>query len=112
MTIPLTGLALGLVALAGVSLPAQIAEEADLRPRRLFFGAPPQVPHEVGVSANECLSCHDGPGAEASQTPHPSETHCQQCHVVGDQKALGAPIPHAGLHAVLVGEFAQRNVVQ
>jgi cytochrome c-type protein NapB len=43
--------------------------------------APPVVPHPVFMREN-CLACHDGPGArEEIRTTHPERTRCQQCHV-------------------------------
>jgi cytochrome c-type protein NapB len=50
-------------------------------PRRLFFGSPTAVPHEVGGAMGECLSCHGEEGTGAPLTPHPTMLHCRQCHV-------------------------------
>ena len=44
-------------------------------------GAPPRIPHRVLMREN-CLACHDGPGArEAVRTDHPERSRCRQCHV-------------------------------
>lgn len=56
------------------------AERTSLRPRRLYFGAPPAAPHETGGLMGDCLMCH-GPGSFAPETPHPTRTACRQCHV-------------------------------
>lgn len=54
----------------------------DLRPgERATPGAPPTIPHRTLMREN-CLACHDGPGArEAFRTSHPERTRCRQCHV-------------------------------
>ena len=56
------------------------ADRTELRPRRLYFGSPPAVPHETGGLMGECLMCH-GPGSFAPETPHPTRIACRQCHV-------------------------------
>lgn len=56
------------------------AEQSSLRPRRLYFGAPPAAPHETGGFMSDCLSCH-GPGSFAPESPHPTRIACRQCHV-------------------------------
>ncbi|MCL7981450.1 MAG: hypothetical protein M8840_13780 [marine benthic group bacterium] len=48
---------------------------------RATAGAPPRIPHRVVMREN-CLACHDGPGArEAIRTTHPERTRCRQCHL-------------------------------
>lgn len=48
---------------------------------RATAGAPPRIPHRILMREN-CLACHDGPGArEAIRTAHPERTRCRQCHV-------------------------------
>ncbi len=54
----------------------------NLRPRRLYFGAPPAAPHDTGGFMSDCLLCH-GPGSFAPETPHPTRITCRQCHVTG-----------------------------
>jgi cytochrome c-type protein NapB len=76
------GLALGVALLAPPK--AGLAEEPaqpELRPRRLYFGAPPGAPHDLGPDMAECLACHGEPGSGGPQTPHPERLRCQQCHV-------------------------------
>jgi cytochrome c-type protein NapB len=50
-------------------------------------GAPPTIPHRILMREN-CVACHDGPGArEEVRTSHPERWRCRQCHVpvtVGD----------------------------
>jgi nitrate reductase cytochrome c-type subunit len=44
-------------------------------------GAPPTVPHRTLMREN-CIACHDGPGArEEIRTTHPERARCRQCHV-------------------------------
>ncbi len=44
-------------------------------------GAPPRIPHRVLMREN-CVACHDGPGArEEARTMHPERWRCRQCHV-------------------------------
>ena len=44
-------------------------------------GAPPRIPHRVLMREN-CVACHDGPGArEEVRTTHPERWRCRQCHV-------------------------------
>lgn len=44
-------------------------------------GAPPTIPHRTLMREN-CVACHDGPGArEEIRTAHPERTRCRQCHV-------------------------------
>ncbi len=58
-------------------------------------GAPPTIPHRTLMREN-CVACHDGPGArEEVRTSHPERWRCSQCHVpaaTGDEfgRALGA----------------------
>jgi cytochrome c-type protein NapB len=48
---------------------------------RLYDGAPPTIPHRILMREN-CLACHDGPGArEEIRTTHPERARCRQCHV-------------------------------
>jgi nitrate reductase cytochrome c-type subunit len=44
-------------------------------------GAPPTIPHRILMREN-CVACHDGPGArEEIRTSHPERLRCRQCHV-------------------------------
>jgi cytochrome c-type protein NapB len=44
-------------------------------------GAPPTIPHRLLMREN-CVACHDGPGArEEIRTSHPERRRCRQCHV-------------------------------
>jgi cytochrome c-type protein NapB len=44
-------------------------------------GAPPTIPHRTLMREN-CIACHDGPGArEEVRTTHPERWRCTQCHV-------------------------------
>jgi nitrate reductase cytochrome c-type subunit len=48
---------------------------------RATAGAPPTIPHRILMREN-CVACHDGPGArEEIRTTHPERTRCRQCHV-------------------------------
>ena len=48
---------------------------------RASAGAPPRIPHRILMREN-CVACHDGPGArEEARTTHPERTRCRQCHV-------------------------------
>lgn len=48
---------------------------------RATAGAPPRIPHRILMREN-CVACHDGPGArEEARTTHPERTRCRQCHV-------------------------------
>jgi hypothetical protein len=48
---------------------------------RATAGAPPRIPHRILMREN-CVACHDGPGArEEVRTSHPERTRCRQCHV-------------------------------
>ena len=58
------------------------SDPPNLRPRRLYFGAPPAAPHETGGFMSACLSCHS-PDSFAPETPHPTQTTCRQCHISG-----------------------------
>lgn len=82
--------ALVLSLLAGALLLGGLAEaqtssekppERPLRPRRLYFGAPPTAPHDMGADMNECLLCHGDPEMGAPLTPHPTRLRCRQCHL-------------------------------
>ncbi len=54
----------------------------DLRAgSRATPGAPPTIPHRIHMREN-CVACHDGPGArEEIRTTHPERWRCRQCHV-------------------------------
>jgi cytochrome c-type protein NapB len=56
--------------------------EQDLRRGgRATPGAPPTIPHRTLMREN-CVACHDGPGArEEIRTNHPERWRCRQCHV-------------------------------
>jgi cytochrome c-type protein NapB len=56
--------------------------EQDLRRGgRATLGAPPTIPHRTLMREN-CVACHDGPGArEEIRTSHPERLRCRQCHV-------------------------------
>jgi cytochrome c-type protein NapB len=44
-------------------------------------GAPQTIPHRTLMREN-CIACHDGPGArEEIRTSHPERRRCRQCHV-------------------------------
>jgi cytochrome c-type protein NapB len=44
-------------------------------------GAPPRIPHRILMREN-CIACHDGPGArEQIRTSHAERWRCRQCHV-------------------------------
>jgi cytochrome c-type protein NapB len=48
---------------------------------RATAGAPPRIPHRILMREN-CIACHDGPGARAAiRTTHPERVRCRQCHV-------------------------------
>ena len=48
---------------------------------RASAGAPPRIPHRILMREN-CIACHDGPGARtAIRTEHPERVRCRQCHV-------------------------------
>jgi nitrate reductase cytochrome c-type subunit len=79
---------------AGGSDTPQTPSQRQQRPRRLYFGAPPTIPHEAGAEMNECLACHGDSDSGAPLTPHPTRLRCRQCHVPADDKA---------------GEFRQNN---
>jgi len=55
--------------------------------RRAFFSAPPVIPHTIGNTDQECLSCHGNKrtfrGVMSTLTPHPYLKNCMQCHVKG-----------------------------
>lgn len=58
----------------------------ETRPsRRAFFSAPPVIPHKMGQTDRECLSCHETgreyKGNQTPLTPHPEFVNCRQCHV-------------------------------
>ncbi len=57
------------------------------RPRRLYFGAPPAAPHEIGGDFSQCLACHGEQGGAGPVTPHPTRVLCQQCHVAAPEQA-------------------------
>ncbi len=74
-----------IVLLAAILLVAGLAAEEpskqELRPRRLYFGAPPAAPHGLGPDMSECLACHGEADTGAPLSPHPERLLCQQCHV-------------------------------
>jgi cytochrome c-type protein NapB len=48
---------------------------------RATEGAPPRIPHRILMREN-CVACHDGPGArEEIRTTHAERWRCRQCHV-------------------------------
>jgi predicted CXXCH cytochrome family protein len=50
-------------------------------------GAPPRIPHRTLMREN-CVACHDGPGArEEARTSHPERWRCRQCHVPVTERA-------------------------
>lgn len=77
---------------------AQETQQPNLRPRRLYFGAPPAAPHELGSDMADCLACHATADLGAPQTPHPERVRCQQCHVeAGEEKPSFRASRFAGL---------------
>jgi cytochrome c-type protein NapB len=66
--------------------------------RRLFAGAPPQIPHPINAdfaeNKTDCLSCHTNGGyvkqfnAYAPITPHPQNINCRQCHLPKEKETL------------------------
>lgn len=66
--------------------------------RRMYAGAPPQIPHPVHADFAEdktdCLSCHTKGGyvklfnAYAPVTPHPQFLNCRQCHLPKQSDSL------------------------
>lgn len=66
---------------------AAVAQQRPLRPGRLYFGAPPTIPHDAGPEMNECLTCHADNASGAPLTPHPTRLRCRSCHVAPDEKA-------------------------
>lgn len=68
------------ILLAGMSV-AEGPTQPPPRPRRLYFGAPPTVPHDLGPDMSECLVCHGEADTGAPLTPHPTRLRCQQCHL-------------------------------
>lgn len=66
---------------------AVAAQPRPLRPRRLYFGAPPTIPHDAGPEMNECLACHGDKDSGAPLTPHPTRLGCRSCHVATNEKA-------------------------
>jgi cytochrome c-type protein NapB len=67
------------------------AEKPKQRRGRLFFGAPPTIPHDAGPDMNECLVCHDDPEMGVPLTPHPTRLRCRQCHVAGEEGQEESP---------------------
>ena len=58
-----------------------LEQDQTLSGGRATPGAPPTIPHRVLMREN-CVACHDGPGArEEIRTSHPERWRCQQCHV-------------------------------
>jgi hypothetical protein len=60
---------------------------------RATAGAPPRIPHRILMREN-CVACHDGPGArEEARTTHPERTRCRQCHVpVTENQVFGSSL--------------------
>ena len=99
---------LPVVFLAGILLADDTPEKPKQRRGRLFFGAPPTIPHDAGPDMNECLVCHGDPDMGAPLTPHPARLRCRQCHVAGEEgmeeppgvfrasKFAGLPMPAKG----------------
>lgn len=90
---------LAAVLVAGLAV-AQAPPEPELRPRRLYFGAPPAAPHDLGPGMSECLVCHGDADTGALLTPHPTRLRCRQCHVAANElpafrsnKFVGLPQP-------------------
>ena len=67
--------------LAAAQSSTEAKREPSPRPRRLYFGAPPTVPHDMGLDMNDCLVCHGDPDMGAPLTPHPTRLRCRQCHL-------------------------------
>jgi cytochrome c-type protein NapB len=68
--------------------------EQDLRyGGRATPGAPPTMPHRTLMREN-CVACHDGPGArEEVRTTHPERWRCRQCHVpVTERETFGSEL--------------------
>lgn len=61
------------------------------RGARLYAGAPPTIPHGVGVLYARCVACHAGDVPRGPVTPHPERELCRQCHVPSDS---GAAAPY------------------
>lgn len=61
--------------------------QQDLRAGgRATPGAPPTIPHRTLMREN-CVACHDGPGArEEVRTTHPERWRCRQCHVPAETR--------------------------
>lgn len=74
------------VSLFGALAVAQSPKEPKPRPRRLYFGAPPSVPHDMGQDMNDCLLCHGDADSGAPLTPHPTRLRCRQCHVPAEEE--------------------------
>lgn len=74
------------------------AQDYLLSGGRATPGASPTIPHRMLMREN-CVACHDGPGArEEIRTSHPERWRCQQCHVpvmanYGFESALEALAP-------------------
>jgi len=73
--------------LASKKAKAAVTQQRPLRPGRLYFGAPPTIPHDAGPEMNECLTCHGDKDSGAPRTPHPTRLRCRSCHVAPDEKA-------------------------
>ena len=64
---------------------------------RATRGAPPTIPHRTLMREN-CVACHDGPGArEEIRTSHPERLRCRQCHVLATTQAEFGSVLGAGL---------------
>lgn len=78
--------ALLLAVLAAGQSPDEDPPQRQLRPRRMYFGAPPAVPHDLGPDMSDCLLCHGDPDMGAPLTPHPTRLRCRQCHVAAEEE--------------------------
>ncbi len=79
------------VLLAGNLVAGDDAGKPKQRRGRLYFGAPPTIPHDAGPDMNECLICHDDPDMGVPLTPHPTRLRCRQCHVAGEEGLEESP---------------------
>lgn len=65
--------------------------------RRAYEGAPPTIPHAVDqLAVPACLVCHDRgmaiAGKHAPPMSHDAHASCLQCHVVGSDPRIAAPV--------------------
>jgi|GEM_PF-2290823 len=81
--------------------------------RRAFFSAPPVIPHTIGKTDKECLSCHQEKrifrGVESTLTPHPEFKNCMQCHVKGVAPDY-IPSANYGVNSSFIGLDKQEKV--